>query len=243
MPLYASFKPMRPIMKRQTSAYAGLFLAGLLALGLAAGCVADRGAALVRAAWEGDARKVDALLEQGADANARGREGLTPLMASTWGSSGRGDVDIAQALVARGADVNAANQHGRTALHEVAGNGNRAFVDLLLAHGADANARTAAGQTPLMEAALNGHAGIVEALLRNRADPDAQEAVSGYSALMMAAMKGHAEVAALLVRHGADLNARDRKGNTALSFARAESKRGPRWKDVQAMREAAGAKE
>lgn len=134
---------MRPIMKRQTSAYPGLFLAGLLALGLVAGCVADRGAALIRAAWEGDAREVDALLEQGADANARGREGRTALMASTWGSSGRGDVGIAQALVARGADV----------------------------------------------------------------------------------------------------NARDRKGNTALDFARAESKRGARWKDVEAILEAAGAKE
>lgn len=241
--MYASLKHVRPIMKRQTSTYPGLFLAGLLALGLAAGCVADKGAALVLAAWGGDAKKVDALLEQGADANARGREGVTALMASTWATSGRGDVEIAEALVARGTDVNAANQHGRTALHEVAGSGNAAFVDLLLAHGADANARTAAGQTPLMEAALNGHAGIVDALLRNRADPDPQEAVSGYSALMMAAMKGHAEVVTLLVRHGADVNARDRKGNTALTFARAESKRGTRWKDIGALLEAAGAKE
>ena len=63
---------------------------------------------LVQAAWDGDSSKVEALLQAGADVNASNRQGMTPLMASAWGGTGRGDAGIAKALIARGADVNAA---------------------------------------------------------------------------------------------------------------------------------------
>jgi ankyrin repeat protein len=116
-------------------------------------------------------------------------------------------------------------------------------VNLLLAHGADVNAQTAAGQTPLMEAALNGRTDIVKTLLRNSANPNAQETTSGYTALMLASMKDHAEIVTLLLDHGADVNAQDKQGNTALTFARLESKRGMQWRDIAQLLEKAGAKE
>ena len=232
------------VMNRRTLSYSGVFLAGLLAIVLATGCAKDQAgtAPLIRAAWDGDAKQVNALLGKGADINARDSGGMTALMASTWSSSGRGDVEIAKVLIAQGADVDAANQHGRTALHEVTGSGNGQFVNLLLAHGANVNAQTVTGQTPLMEAALNGRTDIVKTLLRNSANPNAQETTSGYTALMLAAMKGHAEIVALLIDRGADVNARDKKGNTALTFARLESKRGVQWKDIERLLEKAGAK-
>src|SRR5258706_1216796 len=59
--------------------------------------------------YEGVAR---ALLDKGADVNARGRGGETALLMATWGAASEyrvigGDQSMARLLIARGADVNA----------------------------------------------------------------------------------------------------------------------------------------
>jgi ankyrin repeat protein len=81
----------------RTSAAAILFV-------MLAACITQQAGntALIQAAWDGDSSKVQALLRAGADVNASNREGLTALMASTWGGRGTGDAGIAKALIARG---------------------------------------------------------------------------------------------------------------------------------------------
>lgn len=195
---------------------------------LLSGCATDQAGntPLIRAAWAGDADKVEALLKTGADVNASNRDGMTALMASTWGKTGRGDVRIAKALIASGAIVNAANVYGRTALMEVAGNGNTEFVSLLLDAGADVNAQRRDGGTALHEASHNGHTDIVRALLAKGARPNVANA-QGLTPLMSACVCAgprktcpwRPDIVRLLIAARADVNTKDARGETALSWA------------------------
>ncbi len=198
---------------------------------------------LIRAAWLGDAKKVEALLKKGVDVNASNRQGMTALMASTWGKTGRGDIGIAKALIAKGANVNTVDIYGRTALMAVAGSGNVDFVLLLLDAGADVNAQLHPGSvlqksatdshnhivlnqgTALHEAAGNGHTDIVHALLSKGAKPNAANEL-GQTPLMLAcrcssgwkACPWRLDIVRVLITAGADVNTKDYQGKEALSF-------------------------
>lgn len=183
---------------------------------------------------------VKALLEAGADFDARSgesyREGLTPLHYAGWNSN-RG---VAAALLDAGADINALSRGGRTPLHDAAGNAsNPAVIELLIAAGADVHARDNNGDTPLHSAAwYNPHPQIVTALIAGGADVDARDpegyAPSGRRAnsrtpLFMAIRRDgvfsggqpmpsrfNVPVVAALVRGGADLKQTDKYGQTPL---------------------------
>ena len=90
------------------------------------------------------AEQVNALLDRGADVNARARDLYeeTPLH---WASN----AEVVNALLDRGADVNAKNSHGGTPLHSAI---NAEVVNALLDKGADVNAKDKKKQTPLHSA-------------------------------------------------------------------------------------------
>lgn len=183
---------------------------------------------------------VKALLEAGADLDARSaesyREGLTPLHYAGWNPK----PGVAAALLDAGADVNALSRGGRTPLHDAAGNAsNPAVIELLIAAGAEVNARDNNGDTPLHSAAwYNPHPHIVTALIAGGADVDARDpqgyAPSGRRAnsrtpLFMAIRRDgvfsggqpmpsrfNVPVVAALVRGGADLKQTDTYGQTPL---------------------------
>ena len=83
---------------------------------------------------DGDAHMLKAMLERGADANARGPDGFTPLMLAA--SSDSVAVEVVKALIEHGADVNAKNAAGETALHFARLRGNTPVVELLVRAGA-----------------------------------------------------------------------------------------------------------
>jgi ankyrin repeat protein len=95
---------------------------------------------------------VQSLLRLGADVNALGGWGRTPLMfASAWAY-----LKVGRWLLEHGADVNAKEAHSdQTSLHLAAFQVQIEFVRTLLKHNADANARINRGRTPLHVALMD----------------------------------------------------------------------------------------
>ena len=114
------------------------------------------------AAYFGHPALTNALLDRGADVNARSTNYMknTPLHAAAAGRQ----LETMRVLLARGADANARQQGGSTALHSAAQNGDREAVELLLAHGAQVNLRAENNQAPLDLALTRGHHEIAQLL-------------------------------------------------------------------------------
>ncbi len=87
---------------------------------------------LIKAAEKGDTAAVKALLDRGADVNAKDENGGTALMEAAL----LGNNATVQALLEAGADVNAKNKYGRTALMMAAAEGYTEIVELLKKAGA-----------------------------------------------------------------------------------------------------------
>jgi ankyrin repeat protein len=137
---------------------------------------------------------INALIDKGADVDARTNSGETSIFLSAW----NGDVTIVNALLARGANVDVKMQNGETPLirtvHANVSKYRNDVIKTLIAHGADVNART---DTKISD---------------------------GYAPLIFAAWNGNTEIVLLLLEKGADVNARTREGKTPLYFAAGQGK-------------------
>ena len=171
--------------------------------------------ALVEAARNGRLEPVRALLQNGANVDARDGDGYTALH---W-AAGNGHLETVRDLLGDGASVDARDGDGYTALHWAAGYGHLEIVRDLLNAEANVNAIGLHSYTALHCAAREGHKGVVEKLIEKEANMDAK-AVRGFTALHLAAESGHKEVAELLIRNRRGLlNKRTRHGETALFLA------------------------
>lgn len=153
---------------------------------------------LLSAARAGDARRAEALLQQGADIEARYHDDTFPWREDEFTplafAASRGDLPLVKLLLARGANVNATTKSrdgfpGRDLiLCTAAEKGRTEMVDLLLKAGANVDAHGGMSVTPLM----------------------------------LAARGEHLETAELLIKNGADRSARDERGFTASDFAKSK---------------------
>ena len=185
---------------RPSGAAAGLLAAALLLCPAAASAQTP----LIDAIRGGDLAAARALLERGADVNAREVDGSTALH---WAAH-RDDLEAAGLLLGAGADVSAANRYGVAPISLAATNGSAAMIERLLAAGADSDASLLEGETALMTAARTGAVDAVRSLLDHGADPNAAEQWRGQTALMWAAAEGHAAVVRELIARGAEVDAR-----------------------------------
>lgn len=114
------------------------------------------------AAFFGQLELANALLDAGADVNARSSNAMknTPLHAAAAG----GQLSLVERLLKRGADPNASQEGGWTALHSAAQAGNREMVEVLLANGAYVNSRAANNQSPLDLALSKGQQNVAALL-------------------------------------------------------------------------------
>ena len=138
-------------------------------------------------------RRVDFLIKNGAEVDAKDENGRTPLHVA----SNINNLQIVELLTRNGAKVDAKDKNGRTPL---LGTDDLEIVKLLLRAGADVNATDSNNNTLLSENAQEGNTEIVEYLINYGADLNLgfplYQALSNYKT----------EVAKLLINAGADVN-------------------------------------
>jgi uncharacterized protein len=115
---------------------------------------------LIEAANRGDLAMAKALLDKGADVNAKGAHGETPLMLAAE----EGFLGQAKLLLERGAKVNAKDNEGRTALMWAATKGHANIVNLLLEKGSDIQVKDNLGLTASKRAQNHGYEEIARLL-------------------------------------------------------------------------------
>ena len=121
-------------------------------------------------AGRGKTEAMKALINAGADVNAKDNDDETALM---WAAES-GHAEAVKILINTGANVNAKNNDGYTALMLAAINGNAETIKILLNAGADVNAKNNNGGTALILAAYRGHAEAITTLLNAGADVNAK---------------------------------------------------------------------
>jgi len=141
----------------------------------------------------GHDKAVRALLEKGADVNAKDDHGNAPLH---WAIA---HPSITRLLLEMGADVDGRNGEGKTALHWAVQEGQEEAVKILVGSGGDVNLRDMNGFTALHAASLQGLEGTVGLLLENGADVDVKDE-DGWTPLHAAALRRHDRIVSLLLK-------------------------------------------
>ncbi len=146
-------------------------MSGIILVAIAIGLVASAQPSLARAADSleraasaGDAARVKALLEGGADPDDGGSDGLTALHEA----AGNGRLEIVKILVEAGADVDQSEFDGDTALINASAMGYPEIVEYLLEHGADATVESSHGVLAIEHARRGSHNKVV-AILKDAA--------------------------------------------------------------------------
>ena len=161
--------------------------------------------------------EVVACLGVGADPNAHGWSGVSPLHMA---ASVNENPEVIAALLKGGADPESRDVDEETPLHYAAGdNESLPVLEALLDAGADPNAQGIYGRRPLHRAAgTNENLAVTVALLEAGADPQAPE-FNGSTPLHLATVNENAAVINTLLDAGANPNARDRDGHSPLHVA------------------------
>lgn len=161
-----------------------------------------------RAARDGRARELAALLDAGADPERLDDQGRTALH---WAAIG-GSTDAARLLLDRGARVSARAHYDMTPLHWAALAGQPKVAALLLARGAEGKALNLFGMTPLHMA---GDPKVVRVLVEAGASVEATD-MFGMTPLHWAWTEGAAQA---LIDAGANVFARARDGRQPVRMS------------------------
>ena len=175
-------------------------------------------------AGKGHFKVVKALLEGGADVNARKHKdngGDTPLYLAVI----KGHTEVVKILLEYGSDVNVKISHTKiTALHKAAENGCMEIAKMLLDKGADVNACDLYGDTPFGLAIYEGNLEMVKLLLEYNPNMDIKDRTGDnplHIAIQSALQTGksvYIQIIKLLIEKGADINAINKEGTAARGF-------------------------
>ncbi len=170
--------------------------------------------ALMIAANRGHIEAIKALIQAGANIEAKDKAGWTPLMYAA--SEGR--TEAIKVLVQAGAKLETKDKDGLTPLMIAAVNKFEA-VKALIQAGAKFDAKDNLGWTPLMFSARENHTESIKALIQAGAKLEATNK-GGLTPLMIAAANDKFEAVKVLCEAGADVNKMTKDYKSAYSFAK-----------------------
>lgn len=160
------------------------------------------------AIWADDTAAVKKFLDDGADVNARGRDG-TPLQLAL---SAKGNSQVAELLIERGANVNAS---GVSPLALAASNAGYGYIiSLLISKGA------ADVDGAVISAVENGFVHYIDMLMPYIKDLNAIKDENGKSLLMLAIDQSDADMVSYLLARGADASLKNGDETLAQYAAR-----------------------
>lgn len=165
--------------------------------------------ALAKASGKGDLNKIEALVQQGVDVDARGFRNATPLFWAMRESNIKGF----KKLLEFGADPNVVFDDGGTVMHWAVQHKSESFLKAALKHGGNPNLK--AGQdneTPLFDA-IGEQSDKLDILLEAGADVNVQERY-GFTPVLLAASRGRFDLVYKLLNHGADYRIETKSGHT-----------------------------
>lgn len=174
-------------------------------------------------AYTGHEEVTTFLLDRGADASVRDREGMTPLLRAA--SHGRLAVVrlLFQHMGREGLDHR--DEQGQTIMHHAAYIRHPGLVAFLLSEGADATVRDGNGMTPLMVAATGAHLDVMPLLLQHTGTgglhaQDGRGETALHHALAYRIPSHYRDDAVrFLLLQGADPTIRDNEGRTPREVA------------------------
>lgn len=169
---------------------------------------------LYSAATHGDVKEIKAMIKQGVDIEAKGKEKATAIHYAAKNDH----VGVIKLLYYSGCDIDAEDQVGKTPLYWAAKHGSAAAARTLLTFGADRNSRTVTGWTALHTAARDGHEEVIAVLLEHKFDVDARS-YFGVTPLFLAALKEHRRCLQLLLQAGANPRLKSVEGISPIDNA------------------------
>ncbi len=188
----------------------------------------ERPTALIQASKTGGRELVQALIEAGADVNARDLSGSQFDETALIYAAKEGHNEVIKLLLTADADADIQDRNKKTALIWALENGHPDSATLLIEAGANVNAKVWDDTTPLIWASKMGsdpfpldqdkvkaYVDVVRLLIDKEAEIDSKDDM-GVTALSYAAFKGHKEIATMLIKAGADVNSQDDNKLTPL---------------------------
>lgn len=182
----------------------------------------DPNVELLDAAAAGDAERVTAALQHGAEIEARDEHERTALLlASTYDH-----VDVATVLIANGADPDALDDRHDTPWLVTGVTGSVAMLEVLLPANPDLTIRNRFGGVSVIPASHRGHVDYVRRVVQTDIDLNHVND-PGWTALLEAVILGDGserwqQIVQILLDAGADPNIADLDGVTPLGHARAK---------------------
>ncbi|XP_026828523.1 uncharacterized protein LOC105286418 isoform X2 [Ooceraea biroi] len=174
--------------------------------------------ALHLAATRGHKDIVNALINGGADSDARMVNNVTPLC----GAAQEGYKEIVEILIASGATVNVQSNYGVTPLHEAAVLGHSNVVKVLLNEGANFNIKDIKNRTSLELAVAHGHLEVVKTFLQYRIVDMNTKGNDNWTILHIASQESNLDMVKYLVDNGSDINAKNASGLKPMHIAARE---------------------
>lgn len=156
---------------------------------------------------------VTALAHRGADINAVGRFGRSPVAEA----ASLANIKTLKALLSAGADLRIKNKYDSSPLHSAAIQGSAESIGILCSYGADIAARDTFGRTPLIAATENPTSEALLILIKCGSLVDAQDDRQE-TALYKAAMQDKVEMVRALLMHKANPDIANKSGKTARSI-------------------------